>query len=98
MGRSRTTVFSHAMAASIGTKRFAQLQTEAHRARYLLVGQSHVAVTLFASDLPAEPGRWLESSAGYAVGELHFRNYQASMSATININLHQQISPWDFVT
>ena len=87
MGRSRTTVFSHAMAASIGTKRFPQFQTEAHTVLCLLVGQSYVAVTLFASDLASKPGRWLESAAGYAVGEFHFRNYQTGMSSAININL-----------
>jgi hypothetical protein len=98
MGHSRTTVFSHVTADSIGPQRFAQFQTEAHRARCLLVGQSHVAVTLFASHLPAEPGRWCESSAGYAVGEFHFRHYQTGMSAAIKIDLNDQIFPGDLIT
>ena len=49
-------------------QRFAQFQTEAHRFSSLLVSESHVAVTFFASHFPSKPGRRLEFSAADAVG------------------------------
>jgi hypothetical protein len=97
IGHSRTAVFSHVTADSSGPQRFAEFQTEAHKVRCLLVGQSHVAVTLFASHLPAEPGRWCEPAACYLVGEFHFRHYETGMSAAININLNDQIFPGDVI-
>ena len=87
MGRRRTTIFSHVTADSIGPQRFPQFQTKAHRVVCLLVGESHVAVTLLASHLSSKPGRRLEPAACYLVGEFHFRHYQTSMSAAVNIDL-----------
>jgi hypothetical protein len=87
MGRRRTTIFSHVTADSIGPPRFAHFQTKAHRAVCLLVGESHVAVTLLAGYLPSKPRRWLEPAACYLVGKFHFRHYQTAMSAAINIDL-----------
>ncbi len=97
MGQSRTTVFSHVTADSIGPQRFAHFQTKAHRVLCLLVGQSDVAVTPFASHLPSKPGRRLEPAACYLVREFHFRHYQTAMSATINIDLDESIFPGNFI-
>src|SRR5437762_1738142 len=68
-------------------QRFTQLQTEPHKSLCLLVREAHVAVTLFPSHFPSKPGRRFESSARDAVGEFHFRHYETSVSALININL-----------
>jgi hypothetical protein len=86
--KSRLDLFAKNSLQSVW-QRFAQFQTEAHGVLCLFVCQPDVAVTFFASHLPPEPGRWLESSAGYAVGELHFRHYQTGMSAAINIDLDE---------
>ena len=88
MGRRRTTIFSHVTADSIGPQRFPQFQTKAHRVVCLLVGESHVAVTFFPSHFSSKPGRWLEFSAAYAVGKLHFRYHETGVSPLININLN----------
>src|SRR5206468_11886305 len=63
----------------------------------LLVGQAHVAVTLFASHLSSKPGRRLEFAIRCEVREFHLGHYQTGMFTTININLDQQISPGNFV-
>src|SRR5436190_5461070 len=93
--QSRLNLFAENPFQSV-RQRFAQFQTEAHIVG-LLVGQSHVAIPLFAGDLPPKPGRWLEFSAHYTVRELHFRHHQTGMSAAINISLDQKVSPGNFV-
>ncbi len=85
--KSRVELFAKNSLQSV-RQRFAQFQTETHVV-CLLVGQSHVAVTSFARDLPAKPGRWLEFAARCTVGEFHFRHHETRMSAAININLDQ---------
>src|SRR6266567_4282349 len=77
-------------------QRLAQFQTEAHIV-CLLVGQSHVAITLFPGHLPPKPGGGLELSAHSTVWEFHFRHHQTGMSAAININLNQQIFAGNFI-
>src|SRR5207248_3438644 len=69
-------------------QRFAQFQFETHRILYLLVGESHVAVTFFAGYFSSKPGRRREFSAAYAVGKFHFRHHETGVSALINVNLN----------
>src|SRR6266478_305924 len=94
--KSRLNLFAENSLQSV-RQPFAQFQTEAHGVLCLFVCQPDVAVTFFASHLPPEPGRRLESSASYAVGEFHFRHYQTGMSSAININLNEQIFPGNVV-
>jgi hypothetical protein len=69
-------------------QRFTQFQFETHRILYLLVGESHVAVTFFPSHFPSKPGRRLEFSAAGAVGEFHLCHHETGVSPLININLN----------
>ena len=63
----------------------------------LFNGQAHVAVAFFTGHLPPKPGWGLKSTAARAIGEFHFRNYETGVSASINIQLDQQIFPRNFV-
>ena len=98
MGRRRTKIFSHVTVDSIDPQRFAHFQTKAHRVLCLLVGESHVAVTLLAGDFAAKPPWWLEFSTARVVRKFNFRHHQTMVAAVINVDLDLQFFPGNLVT